>query len=78
MPILSAFIVGLVFRNVGAGAAMTGVLSGTALYAIFTFAWTPLHYIHLMLITLVCSISIALIFNRVVLGNREEFVGLPR
>ncbi|QNL19681.1 SLC5 family protein [Hyphobacterium sp. CCMP332] len=78
MPILSAFIVGLVFRNVGAGAAMTGVLSGTLIYACFTFVWTPLHYIHLMLITLIASISIALIYNRLILGNKEEFVGMPR
>ena len=78
MPILSAFIVGLVFRNVGAGAAMTGVLSGTLIYAGFTFVWTPLHYIHLMLITLIASISIALIYNRLILGNKEEFVGMPR
>jgi solute:Na+ symporter, SSS family len=78
MPILSAFIVGLVFRNVGAGAAMTGVLSGTLIYAGFTFVWTPLHYIHLMLITLIASIGIALIYNRLILGNKEEFVGMPR
>lgn len=78
MPILSAFIVGLAFRNVGAGAAMTGVLSGTVIYAGFTFVWTPLHYIHLMLITLIASIAISLIYNRLILGNRAEFVGLPR
>ena len=76
MPILSAFIVGLLFRNVGAGAAMLGVVSGTALYAVFTFVWTPLHYIHLMFITLIVAITIALAFNRLVLGQREEFVGL--
>lgn len=78
MPILSAFIVGLMFRNVGAGAAMVGVLSGTAIYAGFTFLWTPIHYIHLMFITLIACILIALVYNRVVLGNRAEFVGMPR
>ncbi len=77
MPILSAFIVGLVFRNVSAGAAMTGVISGTALYTAFTFAWTPLHYIHLMAITLIVCIAVALIVNRLVFGKKEEFVGFP-
>ena len=72
MPILSAFIVGLVFRNVTAGAAMTGVLSGTALYAFFTFVWTPLHYIHLMAITLFVSIAVSLIVNTLVFGHRAE------
>lgn len=78
MPILSAFIVGLMFRNVGAGAAMVGVLSGTVIYAGFTFLWTPIHYIHLMFITLIACILIALVYNRLVLGNRAEFVGMPR
>jgi SSS family solute:Na+ symporter len=57
MPILSAFIVGLMFRDVAAGAATGGVLWGVALYAAFSFVLQPagiitLHYIDFMVITL--------------------------
>jgi SSS family solute:Na+ symporter len=71
MPILSAFIVGLVFRDVDGRAAIAGVLFGIALYAGFTFVWAPfgLHYIHLMLVTLVTTIGFALAVNRLVLGR---------
>ncbi len=69
MPILSAFIVGLVFRNVDARAAMLGVVFGVGLYAVFTFVWTPLHYIHLMLITLIACVAFALSVNRLLFGK---------
>lgn len=74
MPILSAFIVGLLFRNVDARAAVMGVLFGVGLYAIFTFVWTPLHYIHLMFITLWLTVGFALSVNRVVFGRRAKFI----
>ena len=35
-----------------------------ALYAVFTFAWTPLHYLHLMFITLVATILVAVGLSR--------------
>ncbi|MGF1545607.1 MAG: SLC5 family protein [Parvularculaceae bacterium] len=41
MPILSAFIVGLAFRNVEARAAIVGVVAGVALYAILSLVWPP-------------------------------------
>lgn len=69
MPILSVFIVGLVFANVAAGAAGLALLGGVALYAVFTFLWTPLHYIHLMAITLVFCLGTALIANRAFYGR---------
>ena len=69
MPILSAFIVGLMFRNVDARAAMLGVVFGVGLYAVFTFVWTPLHYIHLMLITLIACVAFALSVNRLLFGK---------
>jgi SSS family solute:Na+ symporter len=77
MPILSAFIAGLLFRGVGAPAAIAGVVWGVALYALFTFHLQPagivtLHYIHFMVVTLVTSVVAALAFNRVVLGGRAS------
>ena len=70
MPILSAFILGLAFRNVDARAAMTAVVFGVALYAVFTFVWTPIHYIHLMLVTLIACVSVGLAVNRWIFGRR--------
>ena len=77
MPILSAFIVGLLFRDVDARAAIFGVCFGIATYAFFTFVIAPfdLHYIHLMFITLWLSVGAALAFNRLVFGQRASFAG---
>lgn len=69
MPILSVFIVGLLFDNVKANAAIVAVVLGTSLYAFFTFVWMPIHYIHMMLITLLLCIAVALLVNRVVFGQ---------
>lgn len=65
MPILSAFILGLVFRNVDARAAMLALLFGTSLYAYFTFVWAPFHYIHMMAITLFACLGFGLLLNLV-------------
>ncbi len=80
MPILSAFIAGLLFRNVGAPAAIAGVVWGVALYAAYSFWWNPagiitLHYIHFMVIVLFTSVLMALAYNRLVLRQTERFVG---
>jgi SSS family solute:Na+ symporter len=72
MPILSVFIVGLVFSGVAAGAAALALVSGVALYAVFTFLWTPLHYIHLMAITLAFCVALALISNHVLFRGRAR------
>lgn len=77
MPILSAFIVGLVFKGVKAEAVMAALAFGVALYAIFTWGWTPVHYIHLMLVTLVACIAVALGLNRV-MGGRARFAWADR
>ncbi len=83
MPILSAFIVGLVFRNVDARAAIGAVLFGTGLYALFTFYWQPLHpigsplylhYIHFMLITLISCVAFALGVNALIFGKRASLI----
>ena len=66
MPILSAFILGLAFGNVDARAAMAALIFGTGLYAYFTFVWTPIHYIHLMVITLFACVAFGLLVNAVV------------
>lgn len=66
MPILSAFILGLAFGNVDARSAMAALAFGTGLYAYFTFVWTPIHYIHLMAITLFACIAFGLLVNAVI------------
>jgi SSS family solute:Na+ symporter len=81
MPILSAFVAGLLFRGVASGAAIAGVCWGVVLYATYTFAWQPaglvtMHYIDFMVIVLGSSVLAALAFNRLALGGRAEFTGL--
>ncbi|MEO1731580.1 MAG: SLC5 family protein [Pseudomonadota bacterium] len=78
MPILSAFVAGLLFRNVAAPAAIAGVIWGVALYGVYTFVWQPAgmvttHYIDFMVVTLVTSVLAALSVNRA-MGNRAELV----
>jgi SSS family solute:Na+ symporter len=80
MPILSAFVVGLLFRGVAPRAAIAGVLWGFLCYAAYTFWWQPsglvtLHYIHFMVIVLFGSIAAAIGFNRIVLGGRATYTG---
>lgn len=72
MPILSVFIVGLVFRNVAPGAAGLALVLGVTLYSVFTFLWTPLHYIHLMAVTLAFCIAVALLANRFLFGQHAQ------
>ena len=73
MPILSAFIVGLCFRNVDPKAAMIGVVTGVAFYGYWSMIWQPAHYIHGMAVTLFLSISTALVINRTVFGRQTEW-----
>ncbi|MEM9334719.1 MAG: SLC5 family protein, partial [Pseudomonadota bacterium] len=74
MPILSAFIVGLLFNNVDYRAAIIAVVFGVSLYGFFTFVWTPLHYIHLMFITLVGCVLVAITASRLLFGSRPALV----
>ncbi|WP_086930431.1 SLC5 family protein [Agarilytica rhodophyticola] len=74
MPVLSTFIVGLLFRNVDARAAIIAVISGTCLYGYFIFVNSWAHFIHMMFVTLFVCIAIALIANRVIFGNKETFI----
>jgi SSS family solute:Na+ symporter len=69
MPILSAFIVGLMFNNVDSRAAIIAVVFGVALYGFFSFVWNPIHYIHLMFITLLACVAVAVAISRFVFGT---------
>ena len=72
MPILSAFIVGLLFTNVQAAAAMIGVVSGVVIYGFWSMVWEPAHYIHGMAVTLLLSVFVSLLVNRVLLGQSAQ------
>ncbi len=83
MPILSVFILGLVFKNVHAGAGLFSVIFGVILYALMSFEFSPfyapfgLHFIHLMFITLASCLILALLVNWVFYGQRPaiQWVG---
>lgn len=79
MPILSAFIAGLLFRGVAAPAAVGGVIWGVLLYGLYTFRLEPagiitMHYIDFMVVTLVTSVMAALLIN-LAMGNKARFAG---
>lgn len=65
MPVLAAFIVAIFVRGANARALRWAMVFGVALYTVFTFVWTPLHYLHLMFITLVSTIAFAVVGSRV-------------
>ena len=78
MPILSIFVVGLMFKNVHANAGITAVIFGVVLYGGMSFEFSPfhapfgLHYIHLMFITLISCVLVALAVNRLVFNQRAS------
>jgi SSS family solute:Na+ symporter len=76
MPILACFAVGLLFKNVDYRAAIAAVIFGVLIYACFIWLWMPLHYIHMMFFTFFICVALALAINRLVLGNKAEFIGL--
>jgi len=86
MPILAAFIVGLLFTNVEAKAVIISVIFGVAFYywMLLPLAETEsleafaaqnirLHYIHLMAINLIAMVIMALILNRLVFKNKAKW-----
>nr|WP_298897641.1 SLC5 family protein [uncultured Altererythrobacter sp.] len=77
MPILSAFIVGLLFTNVKAAAAMIGVVSGVLFYGFWSMVWEPAHYIHGMAVTLLLSVFVSLLVNRVLFGQSAQPIWSP-
>ncbi|MBM7071427.1 solute:sodium symporter family transporter [Shewanella sp. 202IG2-18] len=70
MPVLAAFICALAFKNVHATAIKVGLIFGVTVYAIFTFVWSPLHYIHLMAITLLVTVLFTLMLSRFLGGQK--------
>jgi len=80
MPILAAFMVGILFKNIDARAVIITVIFGVAFYywalnplvATENFAaqGIKLHYIHIMAINLIIMVILALGLNRLVFGNR--------
>lgn len=77
MPVLSIFVVGLLFNNVNANAGIMSVVFGVALYSYFSFVHAPfgLHYIHLMPITLACCIALALFLNKFLFKQKAQWRG---
>jgi SSS family solute:Na+ symporter len=85
MPILSAFIVGLLFRNVDARAVIATIAFGAALYAALTFGWEhlhalhpasvprPWHFLHAMGITVPACTAFALALNRLLFRRHAVF-----
>lgn len=75
MPILAAFIIGLLFKNVDARAVIISVILGVGFYywmllpladnASLATQNIQLHYIHLMAINLVTMVVFALALNRI-------------
>jgi SSS family solute:Na+ symporter len=77
MPVLAAFIVAIFFDGVNARAVRWALLFGVALYAVFTFVWTPLHYLHLMFITLLSTVAFALVGSRLMRRTPVAVVADP-
>ncbi|HEY4245985.1 MAG TPA: SLC5 family protein [Lacunisphaera sp.] len=84
MPILAAFITGLLFRNVEARAVIATIIFGALLYAALTFGWPvlrahypaipkPPHFLHLMAVTVWACIGFALAVNRLIFDRHAEF-----
>ena len=69
MPVLAVFLVAVLYSGIDGRAARIGIGFGCALYALFTFVWSPLHFIHLMFITLVLTVALILLLSRVFRGQ---------
>lgn len=69
MPILSAFLVAICFRNVAPLAAAISVIVGSLTYGAVSFQFQGLHYIHMMFLTLIGCTLFTLVLNRVAFGR---------
>lgn len=84
MPILAAFITGLLFRDVDARAVIATLVFGALFYGVLSFGWpawhkmhptlpAPPHFLHLMFVTVWACVGFALALNRVAFGRRAVF-----
>jgi SSS family solute:Na+ symporter len=64
MPVLAAFLAAIFMRRIDPRAVKWGIAFGALLYAVFTFWWSPLHYIHLMAITLAATLAVMVVLDR--------------
>ena len=78
MPILAAFVVGLLFKNVDARAVIISVIFGVLFYYWMLLPLVDtqninLHYIHLMAINLIAMVIMALALNRIAFGKTAKW-----
>lgn len=73
MPILSAFLVCLLFNDVDSRAAIIAVIFGVAFYGALFF-YAPIHYIHSMFVTLISCVLLSLTVSRFVFGTSPSLV----
>jgi solute:Na+ symporter, SSS family len=64
MPVLAAFLAAVFFTRVHPSAVKAGLVFGVLLYAFFTFVWSPLHFIHMMAITLASTLLLVALVDR--------------
>ena len=72
MPILSAFLLAIFWRGVSPWASLIAVVFGVIGYGYASFYWNPVHYIHMMFLTLLFCLGLALLLNRLVFGRRAQ------
>ena len=63
MPVLAIFFVAIFVRGANAAIRIAPAF-GVVLYAVFTFAWTPRHYLHLMFITFIATVAVGIGLSR--------------
>jgi SSS family solute:Na+ symporter len=73
MPILSAFLVCLIFNDVDSRAAIIAVVFGVVFYGVLFFN-APIHYIHSMFVTLISCVVLSLTLSRLVFGTTPTLV----
>ncbi|WP_158969941.1 solute:sodium symporter family transporter [Paraglaciecola sp. L3A3] len=70
MPVLGVFILAMTMKNINPTAIKFALLMGTVVYAVFTFVWSPLHYIHLMAISFMTTVIIGIVLDKLLTSPR--------